>query len=367
MLEDYDQLPDHIHKRLQVLGDYDSLGRIIKKHGLNGQQVLDLVEIGLQITLKQKPLAGLTDRLQVKLGLDSDKAKLLAVDYIGYQLLPLQDYLGDVTEEIKNLNGDIAKYIASADKFLQPVNLLYYHVAEVWGQAGFNIHEVTQEQRKNYFNIIINQLHKSLEENKLAGLMSQSVDSGGLGVDFDKAKIIAEWTLNLINGGDITIKNFQEIDEIRQKVLGDKFTSVLEVKPIEVTPQTSAPASQLVKQMLDFLALPEVKQIQEKLMAFSGRHPERSVSEVEGSPTNDKGEPDYDTIKSNFYESINSQDRLGFVTALAQLFASGQLQALFKGDERYIKFWRNRVLKDEGLEGVRKFDENSLRLSLVFS
>jgi hypothetical protein len=70
---------------------------------------------------------------------------------------------------------------------------------------------------------------------------------------------------------------------------------------------------------------------------------------------------DYSQVKAKFYESINNQDRLGFVTALAILFNSGKLKELFKDDERYIKFWRNRILKEEGLEGVRKFDENSLR------
>lgn len=72
----------------------------------------------------------------------------------------------------------------------------------------------------------------------------------------------------------------------------------------------------------------------------------------------------FDEVKTNFYDAINTIDRVAFVTALAQLFNSGKLVELFKTDERYSKFWRNRILKEQGLDGVRRFDENSMKLPI---
>jgi len=67
---------------------------------------------------------------------------------------------------------------------------------------------------------------------------------------------------------------------------------------------------------------------------------------------------DMTAAKEKFYEAINNQDKLDFLTSLAIFFSSGNLAKIFKDDKRYHKFWRTRLLKEQGLEGVRNFDEN---------
>ena len=68
-----------------------------------------------------------------------------------------------------------------------------------------------------------------------------------------------------------------------------------------------------------------------------------------------------ENIKADFYNGINEKERMKFITSAAKLFYSGRAKDLFQGDERYVKFWRSRILKDKGLEGGRKFDDNPLR------
>lgn len=73
---------------------------------------------------------------------------------------------------------------------------------------------------------------------------------------------------------------------------------------------------------------------------------------------------DFDATKTDFYNAINTVNQADFITALGILCNSGKLKELFKNDERYMKFWRNRILKEKGLEGVRRFDENPTKLKI---
>lgn len=98
----------------------------------------------------------------------------------------------------------------------------------------------------------------------------------------------------------------------------------------------------LVEQYENFLKLPELGQITTQLTG--------GYESVE-----------LDEIKVSFYNAINEKNRIEFMTSTAKLFTTGRVKELFTNDERYVKFWRNRVLKDKGLDGVRKFDENPLR------
>lgn len=70
----------------------------------------------------------------------------------------------------------------------------------------------------------------------------------------------------------------------------------------------------------------------------------------------------YDQAKADLYEAINGQDKEKFLSALVQLFSSGKIEELFRKDERYIKFWREKILKDHGLEAAARFDENPARV-----
>jgi len=67
---------------------------------------------------------------------------------------------------------------------------------------------------------------------------------------------------------------------------------------------------------------------------------------------------DYDLVKQDLYGSINKKDKELFLISLIKLFSSGKLEELFRQDKRYITFWRERILKQHGLEQINKFDEN---------
>ncbi len=87
--------------------------------------------------------------------------------------------------------------------------------------------------------------------------------------------------------------------------------------------------------------------------AFTGSVEVRNIlSKVKTSKTN------YEEIKSEFYDSINEKDKEKFLSSLVGLFSSGSIEALFRDDKRYIKFWRHHILEMEGLDSVKKFDLN---------
>ncbi len=62
--------------------------------------------------------------------------------------------------------------------------------------------------------------------------------------------------------------------------------------------------------------------------------------------------------KKRLYDSINRKDKARFLSALAEVFLCGDLKSLFGKDERYVQFWRKRILKQGGFKAIIEFDAN---------
>ncbi|HPA25469.1 MAG TPA: hypothetical protein PLK76_01785 [bacterium] len=60
-------------------------------------------------------------------------------------------------------------------------------------------------------------------------------------------------------------------------------------------------------------------------------------------------------IKEEFYEALNSSDKIKVVGALRVLAGAGQLGASFASDQRYMDFWGNFLERHYGVEIKQKF------------
>lgn len=340
LAEDYSNLSDLTKQRLQMQEYIVAIGKIVNQHQLSYQQEMVLLNLIEELLLKKITISEIAERLNKELVLDDAKTKLVLLDFLGLMLW-FQDELGDVAGLIEKNQGDKDKYYNKTATALVPENIYWNDFSYLFGEADIELATVTQDQKKSLFVIILKALQDKLEREQIADWLKRSLPEGGLGVSTEQAEQIALAVYSEIIGGTISLQLFEQLDELREKVLKEKFTSILDSASVEESWKTSSVASQLAKRISGFTDLPELQQIAQELGGF--------------------GQANYDEVKTKFYEAINSKNRLDFVSSLSLMFNSGRVKDLFKGDERYVKFWRNRILKDKGLEGVRKFDENPLR------
>jgi len=262
-----------------------------------------------------------------------------------WQSLPddVQDYV--LSEEVNNAFTQLVKKYHLTDqqkaKISELVQNIYLGIEDVpIDEKDFVAFKLNSQQIMNLLGDVLNLYFIPLELKYKLGVLAYLRQIGQPvkpALNFDE--VVSSFRQNIAQY-DFSGKYDEHLPDKDQKIEGLKEVSVDELR----------------EEFETFLALPEVKQVSEKLSAHA-----QGSGETKETRNQKLG---YEEVKSKFYDAINNEDRLGFVTALAMLFHSGRLKELFKDDERYIKFWRNRVLKDEGLEGVRKFDENSMKAEI---
>jgi hypothetical protein len=272
--EENSNLPLLVQKRLAMQAYIDAIDTIVETHGLSFQQEQVLLDILYDLLPKKLKLAEVPDRLQQDIKLDDTKFKSVLLDFLGL-VLWFQDYVSDVMSQILKLGGSKDKYLDEAAKVLVPENVYWFDFVDLLVEGDIDIDTVSAVQMKNLFNILLSTLQDTIKKEELVNILPMPPEQGGLGIEQEVADIIAVSIISEISADIIKLDMFTELDEIRKKVLGDKFTSILEAKPIEIAHQLSSQSSQLVKQMAEFLALPEIKQINEQLEEFKSNNFEK--------------------------------------------------------------------------------------------
>lgn len=94
---------------------------IISEHQLNDHQAVAMIGVIRKIILQTITPSGLVDALVKDLGLELEKAKALALDLLGRRFIPMEWYIGGVSEEIRKLGGDPIRFEAEAKKIYPEV------------------------------------------------------------------------------------------------------------------------------------------------------------------------------------------------------------------------------------------------------
>ncbi len=335
-----ENIPQHVIDRLSSSAYLQAIDTTIQRFKLDNKQIKALAQASFLVIDKKHTPDELQTLVQKNLNVEENVAHDIALEYIGFQLLPLQDYVGDVTGLIKKMGGDLVYFQKQAEKILTPEEMLFERYRYMLGDAHMSIDEYSVEQRRNFFTILISLAQKSINPDNVFGLLTKPIEKGGLGFSIDVAGEVNKEIISEFESGYITLDVFNKIDEIRKNVLGDQFTSIFTDRDVESVSKMSYELEKLKNDYQAFMQKDDVVKIVQ------------SISVVD---TNSE------TVKAKLYDAINSKDKEAFIVALGVLFASGKLKQLFKEDKRYKTFWRPKVLKAEGLETIRVFDENPAR------
>lgn len=335
-----EKLPQHIFDRLSSSAYSDKLDSTIKRFSLNTQKLKALVEAGGLVIQKINKPEELPELIENALQVEKSVAHDIALEYIGLQLLPVQDYIGDVTGLITQMGGDVSFFQKQAANVLLPEQVWFENFAYITGEADIKTQDITELQRKNLFTIFLSVLNETLNTEQTFGMVTQPPESGGLGLSNEQGELVALSINKTIEDEEITLADFAALDEARKSILGDHYTSILTTAISSDAEETSYTLEKLKDSYHAFMQNPEVG----------------SFMQAIGS-----ADTNVDAVKGQLYDSIKEQDKQKFIVALGVLFASGKLKQAFKQDARYIAFWRPKVLKAEGLDIIRVFDENPAR------
>lgn len=331
-------LPQHVFDRLNADEYLQLFDRVIERFHLSLEEFRELAIIGSSIVYKEHTVAELSTLIAQALPDRAQEADDIALDYIGFQLVPVLDYVEGVAEFISSKKGDLAYFQKFARAVLTPEAMLFERLRYMLSSAGRSAEEYSPQERHNYFALLLSLVNGSITSEQVFGVLIQPVDSGGLGFDKDIAQKAAERMVLEVGAGAATLEMFKEIDDLRKQILGDQYTSIIEGQTVTAT-DTNYQVEKLKEQYQTFIQRQDVVDIVSAVV---------NTSETQ-------------SVKEQLYEAINTKDQGAFLEALGILFSSGTLKQLFKNDERYIAFWRPRVLKAEGLEVIRVFDENPAR------
>lgn len=89
---------------------------IEKNNRLTSDQGDAMMKLIRKVILKTIQPAELIGAIQREVGLDSDRAKKLALDLLGYRFLPMEWYVGPVQAYIHDLGGNVQEYLREARK-----------------------------------------------------------------------------------------------------------------------------------------------------------------------------------------------------------------------------------------------------------
>ncbi|MEK7637092.1 MAG: hypothetical protein AAB402_01715 [Patescibacteria group bacterium] len=112
----FTNLPDLLKDILAEDVSVDINMEIGKKYGINSKQIGVFVKVIRKVIFKTITPAELVATIKKDLGLDETKAKGMALDLLGRKFLPMQWYVGNVEGLIKELGGNLEKYVAEAKK-----------------------------------------------------------------------------------------------------------------------------------------------------------------------------------------------------------------------------------------------------------
>lgn len=85
-------------------------------HRLNGTQAKFMIELEASIIAKEFPPSAVSQQVKQGMNFDDDRAKSFSRDFLGLICLPMQWYIGNVEDLIRQLGGNVDQYLAEAKK-----------------------------------------------------------------------------------------------------------------------------------------------------------------------------------------------------------------------------------------------------------
>lgn len=90
-------------------------------HHLNGKQAKAMMNLEVSMIAQEFPPADILKYVTQEMNMEPAPAKKFTVDFIGKICLPMQWYIGNVEGLIKELGGDVANYVAEAQRIFPEV------------------------------------------------------------------------------------------------------------------------------------------------------------------------------------------------------------------------------------------------------
>lgn len=282
-------LPQHVFDRLNADEYLQLFDRVIERFHLSLEEFRELAIIGSSIVYKEHTVAELSTLIAQALPDRAQEADDIALDYIGFQLVPVLDYVEGVAEFISSKKGDLAYFQKFARAVLTPEAMLFERLRYMLSSAGRSAEEYSPQERHNYFALLLSLVNGSITSEQVFGVLIQPVDSGGLGFDKDIAQKAAERMVLEVGAGAATLEMFKEIDDLRKQILGDQYTSIIEGQTVTAT-DTNYQVEKLKEQYQTFIQRQDVVDIVSAVV---------NTSETQ-------------SVKEQLYEAINTKDQERF-------------------------------------------------------
>lgn len=215
-LKKFQNLPREVKEILLMEESSETNVEMIKKFNLSEEQRKDFFAIIRGIALKEILLDKILDEVKARLGLDEEKAKSLTCDLLGLRFLPLQFYLGNVEKHILAFKGDLGFYQQRLEEIFSLQNQLKSFVDLLIGK--FNLSDFSDEHKKRLANLLISRLEFRTKE-KIEQRLVHPFEQGGMGLDSQKAKEVANEIERMVNEEEITKEDIEKAREKREMVL----------------------------------------------------------------------------------------------------------------------------------------------------
>jgi len=212
----FQNLPLDVKKILFMDESLAANEKIIEKFNLEEKKE-EFFRIIREVTLKEIKLDQLLNILKKKLDLNEEEARQLAIELTGYRFLPLQFYLGDVESYIRKWGGDLRPYLDHLEKMFSPANQL----KDLLNSAleKFNLTDFDEEKRRRLVNIIFSQAGGLRNKERTQNVLIQSYSQGGLGLEVEKAKALADEIERIISEEELTKEKIEKIRAKKEQVL----------------------------------------------------------------------------------------------------------------------------------------------------
>lgn len=215
-LEKFQNLSREVKEILLMEESSEANVEMVKKFNLSEEQRKNLFVVIRGIVLKEILLDKILDEVKARLGLDEEKAKSLTCDLLGLRFLPLQFYLGNVEKYILALKGDLGFYQQRLEKMFSLQNQLKSFIDPLIGK--FNLSDFSDGHKKRLVNLLVSRLEFRTKE-KIEQRLIHSFEQGGIGLDGQKAKEVANEIERMVNEEEITKENIEKAREKKEMVL----------------------------------------------------------------------------------------------------------------------------------------------------
>ncbi|NQU83928.1 MAG: hypothetical protein HQ536_04425, partial [Parcubacteria group bacterium] len=160
--------------------------KIIEKFKLTSEQEDLFFDITDKVIFKELKLEDFSTAVQKEFGFDEKKTRDLSLEILGNVFLPLDSYLGDVSEIIKKLGGDLNKFTAE-HIVLEKISAEEL-TDKILKESGIVVKDSGVKRRLK--NIIVNRFNEVRDDEDTVAIMMRGNKVGGVGLSEELAKKI---------------------------------------------------------------------------------------------------------------------------------------------------------------------------------